>query len=29
MKIQKNKIIRLTIYCYTTPNDKEHDGCEA
>lgn len=26
MNIQKNSIIRPTIYCYTTPNDKEHEG---
>ena len=25
MNIQKNSIIRPTIYCYTTPNDKEHE----
>ena len=26
MNIQKNSIIRPTIYCYTTHNDKEHEG---
>ena len=24
--IVKNSVIRPTIYCYTTPNDKEHEG---
>lgn len=26
MEIVRNSIKRPTIYCYTTPNDKEHDG---
>ena len=26
MKVVRNSIVKPTIYCYTTPNDKEHEG---